>query len=395
MQSSANGARAPFYLLCLAGTLMTTPVAGQVPTPASPTNPSIVLRPADGNSLTLSAAPLAVDGEPCVPVADLAFALHGADALEPTLTLSGTSLRADAITPTPGGVLVVRRDGQISNRVRTVVGAGGSRQACVPAADIARVMGGVLRGSSIEGFDAQIESMMNNNLAFLALQTKVQSVSQQTQMMSNIAKADSDAKLNAIRNVRTGVFEETESALAGMPPDQVAWARSFASSRGYRPTRTEIEGEISAAFPHASSKQKIKIHMILLQIMMGDIVGALRSYAVLMDRDMRQFSRLTLEKLDQVQKARSTIIRNFAREKPPRAYGGQDPQIAARAQDKSQRYTQFVQMSTQLMNEIQNTERELVDALQTMHRDLESLWQAYGSMRDEELRTNEGVTRVQ
>lgn len=57
-------------------------------------------------------------------------------------------------------------------------------------------------GQDVSQFDNQINSMMNNNLTFLALQTKVQNVSQVSQMMSNIAKTDSDAKLNAIRNVR-------------------------------------------------------------------------------------------------------------------------------------------------------------------------------------------------
>jgi hypothetical protein len=55
----------------------------------------------------------------------------------------------------------------------------------------------------ISQYDNQINSMMNNNLMFLAIQTKVQNVSQVTQLMSNIAKADSDAKLNAVRNVRS------------------------------------------------------------------------------------------------------------------------------------------------------------------------------------------------
>jgi hypothetical protein len=50
--------------------------------------------------------------------------------------------------------------------------------------------------------DSQIALMQNSNLTMLALQTKVQNVSQMSQMMSNIAKTDSDAKLNAIRNVR-------------------------------------------------------------------------------------------------------------------------------------------------------------------------------------------------
>ncbi|HCU25828.1 MAG TPA: hypothetical protein DF383_12490 [Deltaproteobacteria bacterium] len=136
---------------------------------------------------------------------------------------------------------------------------------------------------------------------------------------------------------------------------------------------------------------KVKMHMILLQIMMGDIAGALRSYAVLMDRDLRQFTRLLVKKLDGVRKARSMVIRNFARTKPPRAYSGQNPQTAARAQDKSARYTQFVQMSTQLMNELQNTERELTDALQSQFRNAETFWQTVATFRDETFRTNDRV----
>ncbi len=51
-------------------------------------------------------------------------------------------------------------------------------------------------------FDSQIDSMFQNNMVFLALQQKVQNVSQMTQATSNIVKTDSDAKLNAIRNMR-------------------------------------------------------------------------------------------------------------------------------------------------------------------------------------------------
>lgn len=139
------------------------------------------------------------------------------------------------------------------------------------------------------------------------------------------------------------------------------------------------------------SESKVKIHMILLQIMMGDIVGALRSYSLLMERDLRAFSRLIVKKLDGVRKARSMVIRNFARTKPPRAYAGQNPQTAARAQDRSSKYTQFVQMNTQLMNELQNTERELVDALGTQKRDLDNFLQSYASMRDDDKRVSERI----
>ncbi|HKY60413.1 MAG TPA: hypothetical protein VJP59_05320 [Gemmatimonadota bacterium] len=402
MRSPASG-KSRLLAAAVAGTTLTTPLAGQVRTPDFPRAVPVILRTADDMRLTLSRSPLDIDGERCVPLTDLAMAIHGSADLAPSLALSGTVLRATGAgralreDNAPGrGFLVIRRNGLISDRVRSGVDLDGLPQQCVPATDLARSMGGTLKsGTSIEGFDAQINSMMNNNLAFLAVQTKVQNVSQTTQLLSNIAKADHDAKLNSIRNIRTALFEETEAAMVGMPPDEVAWARSFASNRGYLATRTEIEAAIHTAFPDASPEERIKIHMILLQILMGDIIGALRSYAVLMDEDMRHLSRQIVQKLDRIQEARSQVIRNFARHKPPRAYAGGDPQSAARAQDKSQRYTQFVQMSTQLMNELQSTERELVDALQTMQRELDNLWQAYASMRDEDFRTNERIMRNQ
>lgn len=65
------------------------------------------------------------------------------------------------------------------------------------------MMGGMMGGpQDTSSMDAQINSMFNNNMVFLGMQTKVQNITQITQMTSNIAKADSDAKLNAIRNIR-------------------------------------------------------------------------------------------------------------------------------------------------------------------------------------------------
>lgn len=136
-------------------------------------------------------------------------------------------------------------------------------------------------------------------------------------------------------------------------------------------------------------QEMVKMHMILFLIMMGDVVGALRAYTALMERDFRQFARGVMDKLGKVRQARARVIRNFANERPPRAYAGDNPQTTATAQDKAQRYTQFVQLSTQLMGELQTTERELVDILQTMKRDIDNFWQGYASMRDAEGRVNE------
>jgi len=144
----------------------------------------------------------------------------------------------------------------------------------------------------------------------------------------------------------------------------------------------------------SGKEQMVRMNMILLLIMMGDITGALRAYTALVDRDLREFTRGVVKKLGLVRKARTRVISNFANHKPPRAYAGENPQSAARAQDQAQRYTQFVQLSTQLMGELQNTERELVDVLQTLKRDLDNLYQAYSSMRDNEFRTAERVMSI-
>jgi hypothetical protein len=138
-------------------------------------------------------------------------------------------------------------------------------------------------------------------------------------------------------------------------------------------------------------EEKVKIHMILLQILMGDIVGALRSYAILMDRDNRQFTRMIVNKLQKVRETRSTVIRNFGMYRPPSGYAGKSSTKQVQAQNAASKYTQFVQLSTQVMNELQNTERELVDSLQTQWRDIEKFWESYSSMRDEKFRTDEKV----
>jgi hypothetical protein len=136
-------------------------------------------------------------------------------------------------------------------------------------------------------------------------------------------------------------------------------------------------------------QEMVRMNMILLLILMGDVTGALRAYTSMMDRDFRTFARQVMNKLGKVRQARARVIRNFANNKPPKAYAGDNPQSAARAQDQAQRYTQYVQLSTQLMGELQSTERELVDTLQTMKRDIDNFWQSYASMRDAEGRVNE------
>ena len=183
--------------------------------------------------------------------------------------------------------------------------------------------------------------------------------------------------------------------------EEIAWALGEAERRRRQPRTAFDPVSIGQAIDQATRQsrdrgpeQKVKIHMILLQIMMGDIVGALRSYAATNDRDERVFTRAAVADLNRIRQARERVLAAFARKQPPRAHAGNVPAQSARTQDRAARYTQFVQMSTQLMNELQNTERELVDALQTQFRNLDTFWQAVATFRDQTFRTNDRVMTI-
>jgi hypothetical protein len=114
---------------------------------------------------------------------------------------------------------------------------------------------------------AQNNNMHNNNMTFLAIQTKVQNVSQTSQLMTNIYKSDSDAKLNAIRNFR-----------ASKPP---------------RAQNTERELVDALQTMHRSKRR-------------GSVGGG---------------AGLTIGVGSPDFQAKSTVIRNFSRTKPPRSRG--------------------------------------------------------------------------
>lgn len=269
-------------------------------------------------------------------------------------------------------------------------------------------------------FDKPVISpeMQNNNMMYLAIQTRVQNLSQQTQMVSNIMKADSDAKANAVRNMRDGASDKDDPAqkvielplatelqlndrgriLRSLPDSQADWCVQYAAAHALSdPKKTldwgAMETDLNNAFPNMGSEQKIKMRLLLLQIQMGDVAGALRSMVNISESRNKEFNRLLLEKLDKISEEKSKILQNFAKQKPPRAYAGSDPQGAVRSQDKSAKYTQWVQVNTQLMSEVQNTERELLDTLSQMRRQEEELWEAYASIKEAEARTTRSVVQ--
>ncbi len=137
--------------------------------------------------------------------------------------------------------------------------------------------------------------------------------------------------------------------------------------------------------------QKVKMHMIMLQILMGDIVGAMRSYAILADRDFRAFTRTLVKKLEKIREAKGVVMRDFGRIRQVKPYVGQNAEMQARNTQRQQKTTQLITVTTQLIGEIQNTERECLDALQTMNQWNRQFWESYASLRDSYWRTTDRV----
>jgi hypothetical protein len=139
----------------------------------------------------------------------------------------------------------------------------------------------------------------------------------------------------------------------------------------------------AAQSKNQAKNQEVRIHMILLLIMMGDIVGALTLYGRLWERDNQKIYKKIVDKMEKVRQARALVIRNFAMEPTPRAYAGGNPQLAATAQDRTQKFTQFVQLNTQLMNELSSTQTELSTMLQDVKRERDLFMQFLKNLADE------------
>ncbi len=201
-------------------------------------------------------------------------------------------------------------------------------------------------------------------------------------------RVQTDADWNESSDI-AAFFEEMEPVARAAPAAQLSWAHA----RAGRPTAALLRSDVQASFPKDPEGMRAQTALLASLLKSGELVAAAKKIAEHQQKTPSTGQTLSV-RVESVRLVRSRILHDFATMKPPRAYAGSDPQSAARAQDKSARYTQFVQMSTQLMNELQNTERELMDALQTAQRDMETLWQAYSSMRDESFRTNERVLKM-
>lgn len=138
----------------------------------------------------------------------------------------------------------------------------------------------------------------------------------------------------------------------------------------------------------AEHQMKVKMRMIMFLILMGDVVGAVRAMVYESERQNRMFNRLLVKQLNKVRESKSKVLLAMARKSPPTAHDNtNNPSGAARDQNRQAKYTQWVSVTTQLMSELQNTERQLMDLLSEGRRNINELWEGYSGLKEAEART--------
>ncbi|GEM_PF-3072541 len=143
---------------------------------------------------------------------------------------------------------------------------------------------------------------------------------------------------------------------------------------------------------NAEHQMKVKMRLIMFLILMGDVVGAVRAMVFESERQNRMFNRLLVSQLNKVRESKSKILLAMARKRPPTAHDNtNNPGGAARDQNAQAKYTQWVSVTTQLMSEVQNTERQIMDLMSEGRRTINESWEAYSGMKEAEARTTRTV----
>jgi hypothetical protein len=172
----------------------------------------------------------------------------------------------------------------------------------------------------------------------------------------------------------------------GMSQNQFMWDLMVGS--GVRDQANVDRSNMRKAEQQLTQKMKI----VLLQILMGDITGAIRTIINESEKQNRMFNRIILNQLEKVRQTKSKILLEMGRNKPPQAHDNtNDPAGQARDQNKQAKYTQWVSVTTQYLSEVQQTEREIMDVMSEARKNINDLWEAYSGIKEAEARTTRTV----
>jgi len=121
---------------------------------------------------------------------------------------------------------------------------------------------------------------------------------------------------------------------------------------------------------------RYKMRMIALANLLGPEF-VLQMLVYQSEDDDKMGNRLFLKQLNRVRETKSKILKAIALKPPPPANASGNATAAADAQNKQAKYTQWVSVSQQLMQEVQQSERTIMDVMKDRMEAKSRLWEFY------------------
>jgi hypothetical protein len=170
--------------------------------------------------------------------------------------------------------------------------------------------------------------------------------------------------------VQTDLTLDSSGPVSDVPFEQLDWAYRYADSRLQKAAdafnQEEILAELNQAFANQTTKDKLRTHMILLQVMVGNLSEILLQRLHDPANEALQLDFELENRLHKIAEKRAVIIRNMMKKK------GLD--------SIPRKYTEFVQISKRLFENLKKDEAELVKNLFSIQSQIDEFWQTYSSI---------------
>ncbi len=188
---------------------------------------------------------------------------------------------------------------------------------------------------------------------------------------------DSDSDSSATRGATRGSVGSTRAGLAGSRGgnSSVDYNSLWESMTLGQSQSNQIE-DTRRDLRRMDAQLRYRMRMIALANLLGpEFVLQMLVYQA--EDDDKMGNRLFLKQLNRVRETKSKILKAIALKPPPPANASGNPTAAADAQNKQAKYTQWVSVSQQLMQEVQQSERTIMDVMKDRMEAKSRLWEFY------------------
>ncbi|MFO1519558.1 MAG: hypothetical protein U1F57_07870 [bacterium] len=139
----------------------------------------------------------------------------------------------------------------------------------------------------------------------------------------------------------------------------------------------------------AEQQLKQKMHIVMFQLLMGDVEGAVRQLIAEAERYNTFFNRLLVKQLGRVRDAKGKILLALGRKRPPTSSG--DPAKYDQDKKAQDKYNQWVSLSSQLLGTMNEGEHDLMTLIDDGRKNISDMWDAYKGLKEAEARTDRNV----